>query len=79
MNPSHFLISKSLKDIPLGESDNFIWYITQIGIAALLKENCRDISKFDPISEASMISLDLSKEEKELITIDDKEILLFYS
>tara|TARA_B100000963_G_scaffold92624_1_gene79730 strand:+ start:9772 stop:10011 length:240 start_codon:yes stop_codon:yes gene_type:complete len=79
MNPSHFLISKSLKDIPLGESDNFIWYITQIGIAALLKENCRDISKFDPISEASMIALDLSKEEKELITIDDKEILLFYS
>jgi len=79
MNPSHFLISKSLKDIPLGESDNFIWYITQIGIAALLKENCRDISKFDPISEASMIALDLSKEEKELIKIDDKEILLFYS
>ena len=79
MNPSHFLISKSLKDIPLGESDNFIWYITQIGIAALLKENCRDISKFDPISEASMIALDLSKEEKEFIKIDDKEILLFYS
>ena len=79
MNPSHFLISKSLKDIPLGESDNFIWYITQIGIAALLKENCRDISKFDPISEASMIALDLSKEEKEIYFIEGEKIILFYS
>ena len=79
MNPSHILISKSLNDIPIGESKNFIWYITQIGIAALLKENCRNISNFDPIGEASTIALDLSKEEKEFIKIDDKEILLFYS
>ena len=79
MNPAHNLVSKSLKDMPIGESKNFIWYITQIGIAALLKENCSDISKYDPIGEASKIALDLSKEEKELIKIDNKEILLFYS
>ena len=79
MNPAHNLVSKSLNDDPIGESDNFIWYITQIGIAALLKENCQGISHFDPVQEAFTIALDLTKEEKELIKIDDKEILLFYS
>ena len=31
------LIIDSLKEEPIGETDNFIWFITDIGIVALFK------------------------------------------
>tara|TARA_Y100000589_G_scaffold322558_1_gene355657 strand:- start:197 stop:436 length:240 start_codon:yes stop_codon:yes gene_type:complete len=79
MDPVHSLIRESLNQKSIGHSKNFEWFITAIGIAALLKSQNENISSFDPIKEAIELDLDLSKEEKELIKIDEKQILLFYS
>ena len=79
MEPIHSLIRDALKQQPLGQSKNFEWFITEIGIAALLKGQNKKISSFDPIKEALDLDLDLSKEEKESFILDEKQILLFYS
>ena len=79
MDPLHSLIRESLNQRPLGQSKNFEWYITEIGIAALMKEQNKNISSFDPIKEAIELDLDLSKEEKQFIKLDEKQVLLFYS
>ena len=79
MDPLHSLIRESLNQIPLGQSKNFEWFITEIGIAALMKGQNKNISSFDPIKEAIELDLDLSKEEKQLIMLDEKQVILFYS
>ena len=79
MDPLHSLIRESLKQKPIGQSKNFEWFITEIGIAALMKGPNKNISSFDPIKEAIDLDLDLSKEERQLIKLDEKQILLFYS
>ena len=79
MDPLHSLIRESLNQRPLGQSKNFEWFITEIGIAALMKGQNKNISSFDPIKEAIELDLDLSKEERQFIEIDEKQILLFYS
>ena len=79
MDPLHSLIRESLNQKPLGQSKNFEWFITEIGIAALMKGQNKNIFSFDPIKEAIELDLDLSKEEMEYITLDEKQILLFYS
>ena len=79
MDPLHSLIRESLKQRPLGQSKNFEWFITEIGIAALIKGKNKNISSLDPIKEAIELDLDLSKEEKQLIKLDEKQVILFYS
>ena len=79
MDPLHSLIRESLKQEPIGQSINFEWFITEIGIAALMKEQNKNISSFDPIKEAFELDLDLSKEEKQFINLDEKQVILFYS
>ena len=79
MDPLHSLIRESLNQRPLGQSKNFEWFITEIGIAALMKGQNKNISSFDPIKEAIELDLDLSKEEKQFIKLDEKQIILFYS
>ena len=79
MDPLHSLIRESLNQKPIGESKNFEWFITEIGIAALMKRQNDNISFFDPIKEAIELDLDLSKEEKQLIKLDEKQIIIFYS
>ena len=79
MDPFHSLIRESLNQRPLGQSKNFEWFITEIGIAALMKRQNKNISSFDPIKEAIELDLDLSKEEKQLIKLDEKQVILFYS
>ena len=79
MDPLHSLIRESLNQRPLGQSKNFEWFITEIGIAALIKGQNMNISSFDPIKEAIELDLDLSKEEKQLINLDEKQVILFYS
>ena len=79
MDPLHSLIRESLNQRPLGQSKNFEWFITEIGIAALMKGQNKNISSFDPIEEAIELDLDLSKEEKQLIKLDEKQVILFYS
>ena len=79
MDPLHSLIKDSLNQKPIGHSKNFEWFITDIGIAAIIKGQDKNISYLDPIKEATELDLDLSKEEKQLIKLDDKQIYLFYS
>jgi len=74
------LIIDSLKEEPIGETDLFIWFITDIGIVALFKrkENFETYSSNVEI-EANKIALDITKEEKEYLKIKEKQLFLFYS
>ena len=74
------LIFDSLKEEPIGETDNFIWFITDIGIVALFKRQ----ESFETYSsnveiEANKIALDITKEEKEHLKIKERQLFLFYS
>ena len=74
------LIIDSLKEEPIGETDHFIWFITDIGIVALFKreENFETYSSNVEI-EANKIALDITKEEKEYLQIKERQLFLFYS
>ena len=80
MDSTSDLIIDSLKEEPIGETDYFIWFITDIGIVALFKRE----ENFDTYSsnveiEANKIALDITKEEKEHLIIEEKQLFLFYS
>ena len=80
MDSASDLIIDSLKEEPIGETDNFIWFVTDIGIAALFKRE----QNFDTYSsnveiEANKIGLDITKEEKEYLKIKERQLFLFYS
>ena len=74
------LIIDSLKEEPIGETDHFIWFITDIGIVALFKkdENFETYSSNVEI-EANKIAVDISKEEKDYLKIKEIQLFLFYS
>ena len=74
------LIIDSLKEEPIGETDHFIWFITDIGIVALFKreENLETYSSNVEI-EANKIALDITKEDKEYLKIKKRQLFLFYS
>ena len=74
------LINDSLKEEPIGETDLFIWFITDIGIVALFKreKNFKTYSSNVEI-EANKIALDITKEQKEYLKIKEKQLFLFYS
>ena len=80
MDSTSDLITDSLKEEPIGETDHFIWFITDIGIAALFKreQNYEIYSSIVEI-EANKIGLDITKEEKEYLKIKEKQLFLFYS
>ncbi len=74
------LIIDSLKEEPIGETDHFIWFITDIGIAALFKtEQNYEIYSSNVEIEANKIGLDITKEVKEYLKIKEKQLFLFYS
>ena len=74
------LIIDSLKEEPIGETDHFIWFITDIGIAALFKkEQNYEIYSSNVEIEANKIGLDITKEVKEYLNIKEKQLFLFYS
>ena len=74
------LIIDSLKELPIGETDHFIWFITDIGIAALFKREENFETYISNVEiEANKISLDITKEEKEYLKIKDRQLFLFYS
>ena len=80
MNSTNDLILDYLKTKPIGQTDHFTWFITDIGIAAVFKKN----DSFNIYSslvekEANEIFLDISKEEKEYFQIEDKKLYIFYS
>ena len=80
MDPISELIIDSLKEEPIGETDHFIWFISDIGIVALFKreENIKTYNSNVEI-EANKVALDISKEEKEYLKIKDRQLFLFYS
>ena len=80
MDSTSDLIMDSLKDEPIGETNHFIWFITDIGIVALFKkdENFETYSSNVEI-EANKIALDITKEEKEYFKIKERQLFLFYS
>ena len=80
MDSTSDLIIDSLKEEPIGETDHFIWFITDIGIAALFKRNQNyEIYSSNVEIEANKIGLDITKEEKEYLKIKEKQLFLFYS
>ena len=80
MDSTYSLIIDSLKKEPIGETDNFIWFITDIGIVALFKrlQNFESYSSNIEI-EANKLGLDIIKEEKEFLKIKEKKLFLLYS
>jgi len=80
MDSTFDLILDSLKEEPIGETDHFIWFITDIGIVALFKrdENFETYSSNVEI-EANKIALDITKEEKDYLKIKEIRLFLFYS
>ena len=80
MDSTSDLIIDSLKEEAIGETDHFIWFITDIGILALFKreENLKTYSSNVEV-EAKKIALDISKEEKEYLKIKERQLFLFYS
>jgi len=80
MDSTSVLIIDSLKEQPIGETDHFIWFITDIGIAALFKkEQNYEIYSSNVEIEANKIGLDITKEVKEYLNIKEKQLFLFYS
>ena len=62
------LIIDSLKEEPIGETDHFIWFITDIGIVALFKrEENFEIYSSNVEIEAIKIAVDITKEEQEYL------------
>ena len=80
MDSTSDIIIDSLKEEPIGETDHFIWFITDIGIAALFKRNQNyEIYSSNVEIEANKIGLDITKEEKEYLKIKERQLFLFYS
>ena len=80
MDSTSDLIIDSLKEEPIGETNHFIWFITDVGIAALFKrEQNYEIYSSNVEIEANKIGLDITKEEKEYLKIKEKQLFLFYS
>ena len=80
MDSTSDLIIDSLKEKPIGETDHFIWFITDIGIVALFKRD----EGFETYNsnveiEANKLALDITKEEKEFLKIKEEQLFLFYS
>ena len=80
MESTSDLIIDSLKEEPIGETDHFIWFITDIGIVSLFKRE-EDFATYSSNVEieANKIALDITKEEKDYLKIKGKQLFLFYS
>ena len=80
MNSTEEFLLDSFKGTPIGNTDHFTWFITDIGVVALFKEaENYEIYNSNVAKEANNIALDITKEEKEYIQINDKKLFLFYS
>ena len=80
MDSTSDLIIDSLKEEPIGETDHFIWFVTDIGIVALFKrEQNYELYSSNVEIEANKLGLDITKEEKEYLKIKEKQLFLFYS
>jgi len=74
------LLEEALNQPPIGETANFAWNATPIGIAAIYKGNSQTKPPYEQaIKEGEELSMDLSREEKEFHLTQKGLALIFYS
>ena len=75
------LLTESLAEPPIGQTESFIWLATPVGIAALCKTKDSTIKPpyEKAVKEGMEVALDLSREEKEFHHTQNGLVLLFYS
>ncbi len=78
-NPSN-LLEEALNQPPIGETANFAWNATPLGIAAIYKGITPSKPPYEQaIKEGEELSMDLSREEKEFHLTQKGLALIFYS
>ena len=74
------LVEEALNQPPIGETANFAWNATPLGIAAIYKGISPSKPPYDQaIKEGEELSMDLSREEKEFHLTQKGLALIFYS
>ena len=74
------LLEESLNQPPIGETANFAWNATPLGIAAIYKGIPPSKPPYEEaIKEGEELSMDLSREEKEFHLTQKGLALIFYS
>ena len=74
------LLEESLDQPPIGETANFAWNATPLGIAAVYKGIAPSKPPYEQaIKEGEELSMDLSREEKESYITQKGLALIFYS
>ena len=74
------LLEEALNQPPIGETANFAWNATPLGIAAIYKGISPSKPPYDQaIKEGEELSMDLSREEKEFHLTKKGLALIFYS
>ena len=74
------LLEEALNQPPIGETDNFAWNATPLGIAALYKGTPTAKPPYEQaIKEGEALAMDLSREEKEFHQTQKGLALVFYS
>ncbi len=74
------LLEEALNQPSIGETANFAWNATPIGIAAIYKGNSHTKPPYEQaIKEGEELSMDLSREEKEFHLTQKGLALIFYS
>ena len=74
------LLEEALNQPPIGETDNFAWNATPIGIAAIYKGITPSKPPYEQaIKEGEELAMDLSREEKEFHLTQKGLAIIFYS
>ena len=74
------LLDEALNQPPIGETANFAWNATPLGIAAIYKGISPSKPPYEQaIKEGEQLSMDLSREEKEFHLTEKGLVLIFYS
>ena len=74
------VLEEALNQPPIGETANFAWKATPIGIAAIYKGISHSKPPYEQaIKEGEELSMDLSREEKEFHLTQKGLALIFYS
>ena len=74
------VLEEALNQPPIGETANFAWNATPIGIAAIYKGISPSKPPYEQaIKEGEELSIDLSREEKEFHLTQKGLALIFYS
>ncbi len=77
---SSALLEEALNQPPIGDTANFAWNATPLGIAAIYKGTSPTKPPYEQaIKEGEELAMDLSREEKEFYLTPKGLALIFYS